>query len=80
MLKFYLKMVKLVFKRPKLVFKTPKLPSPAFHWHVMGWISHKKKPGKRVKAYGKEARTSNLSLTVRESHVESTYYAFEVGF
>ena len=37
--------VKLVFKMQKLVFKTPKLPSPAFHWHVMGWISHKKKPG-----------------------------------
>ena len=36
--------VKLVFKMLKLVFKTPKLPSPAFHWHVMGWISHKKKP------------------------------------
>ena len=40
--KLVFKMLKLVFKMPKLVFKTPKLPSPAFHWHVMGWISHKK--------------------------------------
>ena len=42
--KFVFKTPKLVFKMPKLVFKTSKLPSPAFHWHVMGWISHKKKP------------------------------------